>query len=130
MGSASRMDSALDIAETQLERAPMMVCSAMGGITDQIIEAYELAEAGKISESTAVFETIKDRHYICAREFLEGEPLKAVELNLDGTFTQFASLLKGVGLLRDCSPRSRDALLSFGERLSTSLIQARGHQRG
>ena len=130
MGDASRMDRVLDIAEAQLERAPMMVCSAMGGVTDQIIETFELAETGKINESTAVFEAIKDRHYICAREFLDGELCKAVVLDLDGTFAQFASLLKGVGLLRDCSPRSRDALLSFGERLSTRLIQARGRQRG
>lgn len=130
MGDASRMDGALDIAEAQLEKAPLMVCSAMSGITDQIIEAFKLAEAGKINETTAILKTIKDRHYICAREFLEGELLKAVELDLDGTFAQFASLLKGVGLLRDCSPRSQDALLSFGERLSTRLIVARGRQRG
>ncbi len=130
MGDASRMDKALDIAEGQLMRAPVMVCSAMGGITDQIIQAYESAEEGKISESTAVFEQIKDRHYACARNFLEGDLLKAVVIDLDGTFAQFASLLKGVGLLRDCSPRSRDALLSFGERLSTRLVHARARQRG
>lgn len=130
MGDASRMDRALDIAEAQLEYAPLMVCSAMGGVTDQIIDAFEGAEAGKVSESTLIFEAIKDRHYACARDFLEGELLHAVEIDLDGTFAQFASLLKGVGLLRDCSPRSKDALLSFGERLSTRLIQARGRQRG
>lgn len=130
MGDATRMDRALDIAEAQLEHAPLMVCSAMGGVTDQIIEAYETAEAGKIDESALVLEAIKERHYSCARESLEGELLEAVIIDLDGTFAQFASLLKGVGLLRDCSPRSKDALLSFGERLSTRLIQARGRQRG
>lgn len=129
MGDATRMDRALDIAEAQLENAPLMVCSAMGGVTDQIIEAFETAEAGKTNESALIFEAIKDRHYRCARDFIEGELLDAVVIDLDGTFAQFASLLKGVGLLRDCSPRSKDALLSFGERLSTRLIQARGRQR-
>ncbi|MCK5250743.1 MAG: lysine-sensitive aspartokinase 3, partial [Spirochaetaceae bacterium] len=62
MGDASRMDGALDIAEAQLEKAPLMVCSAMSGITDQIIEAFKLAEAGKINETTAILKTIKDRH--------------------------------------------------------------------
>jgi aspartate kinase len=130
MGDASRMDKALDIAVSQLDSAPVMVCSAMGGITDRIIAAYESAEAGKIDEASSEFEGIKDRHYSCAREFLEGDLLKAVVMDLDGIFAQFASLLKGVGLLRDCSDRSRDALLSFGERLSTRLIHARARQRG
>jgi len=130
MGDAGRMDKALDIAASQLERAPVMVCSAMGGVTDQIIAAFESAEKGLVDKATGIFESIKDRHYACARDFLEGDLLKAVEIDLDGTFAQFASLLKGVGLLRDCSPRSRDALLSFGERLSTRLIHARARQRG
>lgn len=130
MGDAARMDQALNLAEARLEKAPLMVCSAMGGVTDKIIESFNLAEEGRIEESTAVFETIKEKHYNCARNFLEGELLEAVVLDLDGTFAQFASLLKGIGLLRDCSPRSRDALLSFGERLSTRLIAARAKQRG
>ncbi len=130
MGDALRMDKALDIAASQIDKAPVMVCSAMGGITDQIITSFESAEAGNIEESNIIFETIKDRHYTCAREFLEGDFLKEVVIDLDGTFAQFASLLKGVGLLRDCSPRSRDALLSFGERLSTRVIHARAAQRG
>ena len=130
MGDAGRMDQALDIAASQLEKAPVMVCSAMGGVTDKIINTFKLAEAGETEKAVAEFENIKDKHYGCARDFLEGKRLKTVEKRLDELFGQYASLLKGVGLLRDCSPRSRDALLSFGERLSTLLIHARAGQRG
>jgi aspartate kinase len=130
MGDASRMDKALDIAADQLKAAPLMVCSAMGGVTDQIIKSYTLAESGHIDDARTVLDSIKERHYACAEEFLEGELLKSMRTDLDSTFAQFASLLKGVNLLRDCSPRSKDALLSFGERLSTRLIYARGIQRG
>ncbi|MCK5736908.1 MAG: aspartate kinase [Spirochaetaceae bacterium] len=130
MGDASRMDKALDIAVKQLDKAPVMVCSAMGGITDQIIKAFEFAESGKIDEADAELKLIIDRHSSCARDFLKGKLLKSAELDLDVLFNQFGSLLKGVGLLRDCSSRSRDALLSFGERLSTLLIHARALERG
>ncbi|MDF1567368.1 MAG: aspartate kinase [Spirochaetaceae bacterium] len=130
MGDASRMDKALDIAVDQMEAAPLMVCSAMGGVTDQIIKSYTLAESGDIDDARTVLDSIKERHYACAEDFLEGELLKSMQTDLDSTFAQFASLLKGVNLLRDCSPRSKDALLSFGERLSTRLIYARGIQRG
>ena len=130
MGDASRMDRALDIASAQLADAPLMVCSAMGGVTDRIIETFTSAESGRSAEATAILESIKDRHYACARDFLSEPILDETVADLDGLFAQFASLIKGVGLLRDCSPRSRDALLSFGERLSTRLIHARARQRG
>ncbi|PIE04443.1 MAG: aspartate kinase [Spirochaetales bacterium] len=130
MGSAARMDQALDIARSLLPKAPVMVCSAMGGITDRIIEASVLAQQGLADKAMQSLEAIKDVHYQCAQEFLEGDILADTRSDLDHLFTQFASLLKGVSLLRDCSPRSLDALLSFGERLSTRLIHSRAVQQG
>lgn len=130
MGGAERMERALDIAAAELDRAPMMVCSAMGGVTDRIIEAYSLAERGRWGNAEAVFESIRDDHLRCADELLGGDVPSSAAAGLEDMFSQFASLLKGVGLLMDASPRSRDAMLCFGERLSTLLIHARAEQRG
>ncbi|MCG8453412.1 MAG: aspartate kinase [Spirochaetales bacterium] len=130
MGDASRMDRALDLAVDQLHDAPLMVCSAMGGVTDQIISSCQQAQEGNWEEAQSILESIKERHFSCAQDFLKGDLLAATELDLNGVFAQFASLIKGVSLLKDCSPRSFDALLSFGERLSTRLIHARARQRG
>lgn len=130
MGGAERMERALDIAAAELDRAPLMVCSAMGGVTDRIIEAYSLAERGGWGDAEAVFESIRDDHLRCADELLGGDVPGSAAAGLEDMFSQFASLLKGVGLLMDASPRSRDAMLCFGERLSTLLIHARAEQRG
>ena len=130
MGGAERMERALDIAAAELDRAPLMVCSAMGGVTDRIIEAYSLAERGCWGNAEAVFESIRDDHLRCADELLGGDVPSSTAAGLEDMFSQFASLLKGVGLLMDASPRSRDAMLCFGERLSTLLIHARAEQRG
>lgn len=130
MGGAERMERALDIAAAELDRAPLMVCSAMGGVTDRIIEAYSLAERGCWEDAEAVFESIRDDHLRCADELLGGDVPSSAAAGLEDMFAQFASLLKGVGLLMDASPRSRDAMLCFGERLSTLLIHARAEQRG
>lgn len=130
MGGAERMERALDIAAAELDRAPLMVCSAMGGVTDRIIEAYSLAERGRWGDAEAVFESIRDDHLRCADELLGGDVPSSAAAGLEDMFSQFASLLKGVSLLMDASPRSRDAMLCFGERLSTLLIHARAEQRG
>jgi len=130
MGNAARMNQALDIAAAQLDDAPLMVCSAMEGITDGIIKAFRLAQKGQSDRSVRAVDTMRSTHLNCAREFLEGEFLTTAEAELLGLFDQFASLLKGIALLRECSLRSQDALLSFGERLSTRLIHSRAQQRG
>jgi aspartate kinase len=129
--SAEKINNALNIAENELTlRGVVLVSSAMGKTTDRIIDAYTSAEAGQIGKAMGFMENIKDLHFNTARDFLTGENLSTANKTMDLLFGQFASLLKGVALLRDCTPRSRDAFLSFGERLSTTLIAYRAQERG
>ncbi|MDC7223031.1 MAG: aspartate kinase [Spirochaetales bacterium] len=129
--NAEKINNALDIAEKELPlRAVVLVSSAMGKTTDRIIDAFTSAENGRIEKAMGFMEDIKDLHFRTAREFLNDENLSPVTEDLDRLFGQFASLLKGVALLRDCTSRTRDAFLSFGERLSTTLIAARARERG
>ena len=129
--SAEKINNALDIAEKELSmRGVVLVSSAMGKTTDRIIDAYTAAEAGHIDPALGFMEDIKDLHFKTAREFLTGTNLTETIAVLDTYFAQFASLIKGVVLLRDCTKRSRDIFLSFGERLSTLIIAARARERG
>lgn len=123
------IDKALNIAESQLDKAPVLVSSAMGKTTDCILELIELAESGKMEESVRPFEELKSIHIQAAYSFLSADNLKECEEKLNTLFTDFISFLKGLSLLRECSARSRDALLSFGERLSTTIITHRAIER-
>ena len=124
------IDKALDIAESQLQDAPVLVSSAMGKTTDTILSLIDLAESGHLEESVPSFETLKQIHLQAAYSFLSGDNLKRCEDRLNELFVEFISFLKGLSLLRECSSRSRDALLSFGERLSTTIITHRALERG
>lgn len=123
------IDKALNIAESQLDRAPVLVSSAMGKTTDCILELIELAESGRMEDSVRPFEELKSIHLQAAYSFLSAGNLKECEDKLQILFSDFISFLKGLSLLRECSARSRDALLSFGERLSTTIITHRAIER-
>ncbi|MDC7233111.1 MAG: lysine-sensitive aspartokinase 3 [Spirochaetales bacterium] len=123
------IDKALSIAESQLDKAPVLVSSAMGKTTDCILELIDLAESGRMEESFPPFEELKNIHLQAAYSFLSAENLKECEQKLNELFSDFIAFLKGLSLLRECSPRSRDALLSFGERLSTTIITHRALER-
>ncbi|MDC7238864.1 MAG: aspartate kinase, partial [Spirochaetales bacterium] len=123
------IDKALDIAQSQLNKSPVLVSSAMGKTTDCILELIDLAESGRMEESLRPFEELKTIHIQSAYSFLSGDNLKECEEKLQALFSEFMSFLKGLSLLRECSARSRDALLSFGERLSTTIITHRALER-
>ncbi len=115
-----------------------VVCSAVGGVTDSLISAARMAEAGDEGYQQA-FRDLQDRHQQICRDLRLGsedageagsplaqrhpEPGAAkVAVDLTELLSELAQLLHGVSLIRDCSRRTMDLLLSFGERLSCSIV--------
>ncbi|MDC7226699.1 MAG: lysine-sensitive aspartokinase 3 [Spirochaetales bacterium] len=124
------IDSAISIAENQLERSPLLVSSAMGKTTDKLVAIADAAVAGDSELAFSIYEDIKASHFLAINGFLSGENLQFATERAELLFEELASLVKGLSLLRECSPRSTDAILSFGELLSTTIISARARERG
>ncbi len=123
------IDKALDIAESSLDRAPVLVSSAMGDSTNIILKLICLAETGRSVDMGPFFHNMKKAHLETAMTFLGGDNLKTCESSLNTLFQDFSSFLKGLSLLGECSKRSKDAILSFGERLATLIIFHRALER-
>ncbi|MBI9105358.1 MAG: lysine-sensitive aspartokinase 3 [Spirochaetales bacterium] len=124
------IDNAISIAENQLERAPLLVSSAMGKTTDKLVSISEAAVTGNSKLAFSIFEEIKAGHFFTINTFLSGDNLRFATERAEKLFEELSSLTKGLTLLRECSPRSTDAILSFGELLSTTIITARARERG
>ncbi|MBN2510694.1 MAG: aspartate kinase [Spirochaetales bacterium] len=128
--NAHFMDKALDIAQVRLSGTVVLVSSAMSKITDSLIAITNAAEAGDEETAMSLVEAMQERHISTARDFLTGENLEECEKSLITRFTRLSSLVKGLTLLRECSDRSRDALMAFGELFSTTLLYYRALERG
>ena len=128
--NAKMMDATLDIVERQIERAPVLVSSAMSKVTDQLQEIAKLVGDGKEGEAEAILEAIEKRHLECAREFLAGDVLEKCTADLGGVCVELRAFIKALAMLKEWSKRSNDAILSFGERLATILLFHRARQRG
>lgn len=103
-------------------RWPVVVVSALGGVTNLLLEAADLAQQGKSFDSKLAH--ILERHDAITRD-LELE----VDL-LDALKEELQRWLQGISLLRELSPRVRDALLSLGERMSVRLLAALLRKKG
>ncbi len=128
--SPEKIDRILDIANSQIDRAPVLISSAMGKTTNKIEEIMTYAVLGDRENAYSLTDEIKDLHLKTAESFLTGGILESAHADIVELISQFSSLVKGLTLLHECSPRSRDALLSFGELLSTRIIASRAIERG
>ncbi len=128
--NAEMMDRTLEIAQRQIERGPILVSSAMSKVTDQLQEIARLVGAGKEVEAMAILSAIEERHLACVRSFLTKKNLSACESDLSGVFQELKAFIKALSMLKEWSKRSNDAILSFGERLSTIVLLHRARERG
>ncbi len=106
-----------------------VVLSAMKGVTDLLISSARGAEEHAGGYKRAL-EQIKERHLAAARLLFSPSELDAVTAPLKAMFDDLLEILHGAQLLKECSPRTMDLVMSFGESLSCSLVAAFMRKRG
>ncbi len=117
------------IATAAAEGQIVVVLSAMQGITDILIAVAHKAEAGS-EEGRAALEEVRARHLAAVRFLFAPADQAAVIAPLTIMLNDLEDILHGVELLRECSARTMDLLMSFGERLCCTLAAAHLRTRG
>jgi aspartate kinase len=122
VANAACMRQVATLVASAAHRPPLVVLSAMGKTTNGLFAAAQAAENGNLESAISGMNALKAAHLTTARElFPEGIP-SALEASLNDRFGELELILRGVALLRELSPRSMDAIASFGERLSTLIF--------
>jgi aspartate kinase len=116
------MSRVIEAVARYRENRPVVVLSAMAGATNGLLQIAELAHQGKREEAEAVRQKLLDHHLGVAGRMLSGERLSVTREFVTGCFGDISNIIQGLYLLGECSPRTRDALASFGERLSTFIF--------
>ena len=127
VGSPEALRLAAAIIRVELPRGGVVVVSALSGTTDQILQAVAAAGRGETNAALAILGAIEARHRLIADAL---GLARSVESAWGPLFDRLQSLLEGMGLLWETSPRAKDAALAIGETLSahlvTALLQAEG----
>ena len=109
------------VAAEQGER--LVVVSATAGTTDALVLASQQAAGGDAMAAQATIERLSEQHRNLIADLLGVNGADVLGEVVDLTERTIA-LLRSVALLRECSPRSLDAILSYGERVSAPIVAA------
>ncbi len=128
MEDAAAMARAIEIVrERGITRRtrPLVVLSACSGVTNALIRVAELSLKENPAEALASVDQLEARHARIARELLAEDTLIAhTQQRLHLLWEELRTLVRGINLLRELTPRSRDQVQSMGERASSSIFQA------
>ena len=124
VGSAERIRHAVSlVCAVESNVQPVVVVSALGGVTDRLLEAID-AGVGSSDKHQEVVEDLRARHAEVAEALAAEADLSALTAHLDGLWSRLTDWLHGISLLGECSDRSKDAIVSLGELASAPLVAA------
>ena len=123
VGSVESILNLKKIVEQAAAHQPVVVVvSALGGITDQLIATSEMACKGDESYTVA-FGQMQARHHDMIGAVIGDARKRATLLGqVDTLFDELKSILFGVYLIHDLSGKTLDAIVSYGERLSSRIV--------
>ena len=124
LGSPKDINSvARTVASFSKDNEIVVVCSAVDGVTDELILISRMIEQRKKDDVNVTLNKLILRHRSLANKTIKNSEIKKQLLEkLNTDVSELQELVRGLALLKEVSARSLDYLLSFGERLSDDLV--------
>ena len=121
VGSVNSILSVKRIVEA-VDEPVIVVVSALGGITDKLINTSRMAAAGDASYENE-FREIVYRHVEMIKEVIPaGEAQVALQRQIGELLNELKDIFQGIYLIKDLSPKTSDTIVSYGERLSSIIV--------
>lgn len=122
VGDVAAFERVFHIVSTQIGRHPVVVVSAMTKVTDALLAAFETAKKGDVASAIASLEPHFDRHVEVSKHFIPEGSSNLFDAELQFARDELSDLLMRVS--RRSLPLSmlKDAIVSYGEQLSSRLL--------
>ncbi|HYP14845.1 MAG TPA: lysine-sensitive aspartokinase 3 [Bryobacteraceae bacterium] len=120
--SAAAIRRVASIVRDRLARRPIVVVSAMGKTTNRLLKIADEAVSGDREEALSLLAELKDYHLREGLALVPGTLQPDLENILNGLFQELEEMVRGLSIMGELTPRSTDAVSSYGERLSSEVV--------
>ncbi|SKA15002.1 bifunctional aspartate kinase/homoserine dehydrogenase I [Sediminibacterium ginsengisoli] len=125
VANAANMNKVIEIVQESIQKdKTVLVVSALGGVTDALLQAGAQASVGNDAYKEALKE-LEQKHLDTVRALLPIQQQSATLSLVKQHFNELENICDGVSLLRELSGRTKDRIVSFGELLSSLIISAK-----
>src|SRR6185436_8678856 len=104
--------------------APVVVVSALAGVTDALVAVAQFAEEGQGDRAAAAVRSLEERHVAVTVAITSDDNRARLLDEVRQEFKELAGLVHALAVLREVSPRSRDAVHAVGELVSSRMVAA------
>jgi aspartate kinase len=124
VGNADRVAEAIDIVSERRHLDPIVVVSALAGVTNDLVAASEAAREQKPERVSEIIRAVRQRHEDVAMRLVQQkfDFFEAFIKQLDRQIEEVDTILRGIALLGEITPRASDKVVSIGEKLSSVLF--------
>jgi len=131
VGTVESINQVIQILQENLNEGIKIavVYSAMGGVTNRLIEIGKLAATSDL-DYFQLLKSVEDRHIAAVRGLIDVKNQSGAIAKVKGLLNELEDLLRGVFLIKELSARTNDFIVSFGERLSTTIVTEALKNRG
>ena len=112
------------IVSLRLAEQPLVVVSAMGGVTDKLVQVGEAAARGELSHALEILQAIRARHILAASEMLVASAAATYAAELDARLAEATELATRIAAQGTIAPAQHSHMLTFGELISSQLVAA------
>jgi aspartate kinase len=124
VGDADRVANAIDIVAERRHLKPVIVVSALSGVTNDLVAASEAACAQDPKRVAEIIANVRRRHEDVALRLVQQKSdfLESFNRQLNKQIEEIDTILRGIALLGEITMRARDKVMSIGEKLSSVLF--------
>jgi aspartate kinase len=123
VGDGGAIARATEIIGSRRDREPIVVVSAMAGVTDRLLDAARLAGEGDLRSAMAVAHELREKHDAAIDEAVcRPKPRSQASEAVATHFAGLDLMLEALTLLREDGPKAEDAVVSHGELWSSEIV--------
>ncbi|MCA9912715.1 MAG: aspartate kinase, partial [Anaerolineae bacterium] len=133
VGSSEAIDRVVNIIEETVQSGKQVavVVSAMSGVTDMLLQSVQNAVEGNRWGYLSLSKDIRFKHEDVVHQHLKpGAQREEILRTIDAMLKELEEICQAIQILQEATPRIYDAVVSFGERLSSRVIAAVLQERG
>jgi aspartate kinase len=122
VGDVAAFERVFHVVSTQIDKHPVIVVSAMTKVTDALLNAFDIAKKGDFAEGFATLEPHFERHIEVLKHFVPTDNQKPFNDELEFARAELSDLLMRVSRRSLPLQMLKDAIVSYGEQLSSRLL--------